>query len=217
MRRSIAVVLLALTALLTLPAGAQAGGPTSVLITQPGERGTLVYYTSAEYAELERLTLGGPAVESAPADATGYRLVWLAHDQHAWRIDDLQVGADGTVAMSVRTLDENGAWAQDRPRWRSVEDPAALVALLDRAFAGQRTEVREVAAPPVTRTVRETVVETRTRWFSLDGWRWVVPGAALGLLIGLLAARRRAPDEPRQVLVDREPTTSRDALVGHRR
>ena len=43
--------------------------------------------------------------------------------------------------------------------------------------------------------------EPDTAWFSLTGWRWVVPGALLGLLVGRRGGRRRRDEEPRRVLI----------------
>ena len=46
--------------------------------------------------------------------------------------------------------------------------------------------------------------EPGTAWFSLAGWRWVVPGVLLGLVVGAVAARRSRDEEPRQVLISSE-------------
>jgi hypothetical protein len=35
-------------------------------------------------------------------------------------------------------------------------------------------------------------------WLSLSGWRWLLPGVLLGLLVGAAAAHRRGDEEPRQ-------------------
>ncbi len=68
MRRTLVVVLLALWALIGLPGTAQAGGPTSVLITNPstGEAGAF-YYTSQEYADLERFLTTQPTSDHRAA------------------------------------------------------------------------------------------------------------------------------------------------------
>ena len=52
MRRILAVAVLALAAAVGLPAASQAGGPTSVLITQPGQSAGALYYDDAAYDAL---------------------------------------------------------------------------------------------------------------------------------------------------------------------
>ena len=52
MRRILAVAVLALAAAVGLPAASHAGGPTSVLITQPGQSAGALYYDDAAYDAL---------------------------------------------------------------------------------------------------------------------------------------------------------------------
>ena len=94
MRRTLAVAVLALWALIGLPGAAQAkGGPTSVLITDPGSgRATALYYTSPDYAELTRLlesdfNLGTKS--AGTRDAETYNLTWMIHDVQPWRMDSV--------------------------------------------------------------------------------------------------------------------------------
>jgi anti-sigma-K factor RskA len=72
--------------------------------------------------------------------------------------------------------------------------------LADGEAPGLVSETLAASVPPAA----EPRTVTETEWFSLSGWRWVVPGAVLGLLVGVAAARvrRTRADEPRQVLVD---------------
>src|SRR5690349_8602701 len=115
MRRILAIALLALAAVTGLPATAHAGGPTSVLVTQPGVSAAGLYYTDAEYDDL--LGLLPPDATSGekqpPSGGVGYHLTWMVHDFQPWRFDTVSVQGDGTAWVS--TTFEAGAttgWQQ---------------------------------------------------------------------------------------------------------
>ena len=55
MRRILAIALLALTAVAGLPGTAHAGGPTSVLVTQPGVAAAGLYFSDEAYDALASL------------------------------------------------------------------------------------------------------------------------------------------------------------------
>ena len=213
MRRTLAVAVLALWALVGLPGSAQAGGPTSVLITQPGTgQATALYYDAGEYAELERLlTSGAETAAKAPMDSGGtqYTMTWMIHDVTPWRIDAVHVASDGTASVStdiVMGSEQEGT----QSGWRAVTDGEKLVALLDRVFSGDPSAAaREQVADETPAVAPAVPAASATEWFSLTGWRWAVPGLLGGLVIGLLAARRRAPAEPHRVLLDMEPEHAR--------
>jgi hypothetical protein len=78
-----------------------------------------------------------------------------------------------------------------------------LAGVLDESSA---PSVVTVPAEEVTAAVFPPAAteEPRTSWFSLTGWRWAVPGALLGLVVGAVAARRPRDTEPRQVLISSE-------------
>lgn len=201
MRRILAIALLALAAATGMPAAAHAGGPTSVLVTQPGVSAAGLYYTDEAYDDLLRLlpTDETRGKEVPPSGGVTYNLTWLVHDYMPWRYDHVSVDGDGSAWVATTfTTDATAGWQQ-------VGEGTELFDLLqgvlaDRATTGEAaTKTRtEPLAAPETRTV------TQTEWFSLSGWRWLVPGALLGLLAGVAAARiRRTQDEePRRVLVE---------------
>ena len=207
MRRTLAVVVVALWALIGLPGTVHAGGPTSVLITQPatGEAAAL-YYSAGAYADLERLLAGSAAEDptSEPpgdADGTAYNLTWMIHDVEPWRTDTVQITGDG--AAYVTTTFESDSALGVEASWREVAQPKALAALLEQVFSGVAAKAAPLPAMG-TEPVADSALPDE-RWFSLTGWRWVVPGALGGLLVGLVARRRRVPDEPRRALIDRAP------------
>jgi hypothetical protein len=224
MRRPPAIAVLALWTLVALagsvglsgPAGA--GGPTSVLITQPGTgQATALYYDAGEYAELDELLTSAPgAAADAPSESSGkrYTLTWMIHDVTPWRIDSVHIAGDGTALLSTTFVNGSEGVGPEgtQSSWRAVPDGEKLAALLDRVFAGipvaagsqlAAEEAPAEEAPAVTPAA--PAPDPETRWFSLTGWRWAVPGVLGGLVVGLLASRRRAPAEPRRVLVEHTP------------
>ena len=211
MRRILAIALLALAAVTGLPATAHAGGPTSVLVTQPGVAAAGLYYSDAAYDDLLRLL---PPDETRgkelPPGSGGadYNLTWLIHDHQPWRFDRVRDAGDGTTW--VTTTFETGATAG----WQQLDDGGELAPLLRAVLSdgtAPRVVTRTIAADPI---VRNTPAEPTTEWFSLSGWRWVVPGALLGLLVGVTAARgrRTAHEEPRRQLLEAQLPRS-DAYI----
>lgn len=206
MRRILAIALLAIAAATWLPATAHAGGPTSVIVTQPGQAAGALYYDEAAYdALLGLLPAGETRGKPLPpgSGGTDYTLTWLVHDVEPWRWDRVHVDGDGSAWAATVTT------AGATPGWEPLgsEQGTALAQLLagvveDSAaptVVSVPTDVSPAPAPP------EVVPSEPTpAWFSLAGWRWVVPGALLGLLAGVAAARvrRTHAEEPRRVLVE---------------
>ena len=202
MRRILAVAVLALAAAVGLPAASQAGGPTSVLITQPGQSAGALYYDDAAYDALLGLL---PAEETrgeslAPGGGVDYNLTWLMHDVMPWRFDRVHVTTDGAAWVSTTfSAEHSGEWVEVP---RSAQLTALLTQVLDDSAAPEVVSIpadTSAAAAPAT-----APAEPEPAWFSLTGWRWVVPGVLLGLLVGAVAARRHRDEEPRQVLISSE-------------
>jgi len=207
MRRSLAVVVLALAAV-AVPPSAQAGGPTSVIVTNPasGEASAL-YYTDGLYDELETLLAAGTPVADPPPDASAassFNLTWLLHDVSPWRVDRVYFDVEGGPWVATTQSLADAITGDEHATWRQIPDGKELSMLLEGLLGGSSaTDSEQVTTPePLERVVE--VARTETTWFSLAGWRWVGPGLLLGLGVGLVVARRSGRDDhPRQVLMDR--------------
>jgi hypothetical protein len=207
MRRTVGALLTA-AALLAVPVPANAGGPTSVLITDPTTgAASALYYTDSRYAELDRLLQAGEPTDE-PEGQLGsrqYTVTWMLHDVQVWRTDSVYPDARGgpLVMTSVENF-ETGSMRS--PAWTRLTDGKPIAQLLGDVLGSKSSGLMAArpASPPV---IEERIVtETETVWFSLEGWRWVLPGLLLGLVAGAgIALRRRPIAEPRRMLVDRRP------------
>lgn len=219
--RTLLATLLA-TATLLVGAPAQAGGPTSVLVTSPEDaRATALYYSDDAYAALDIALHAGDLQTDAPRGGSRfYNLTWLIHDVSIWRTDQVAVSGEGVWVSSTDVM--NGG---DSSPWRAVEDPDAVRKVFDEigmtgaggpsvsqgdegapiAVAEESAAEPEAVAPPQEE-------RTETTWFSLTGWRWAVPGLLVGALAVALLRRRPGPAEPRQELVDGEPDRDADRV-----
>lgn len=203
MRRILALALLVLAALTGLPATAHAGGPTSVLVTQPGVSAAGLYYTDGAYDDLLRLLPTDETVgkDQPPGGGVAYNLTWMVHDYMPWRFDHVSVYGDGTAWVATTFA------ADATAGWQQVEGGTELVDLLTSVLAdgtGSGATNEPATTPSGATPPGETRTVTRTEWWSLSGWRWAVPGALLGLVLGAVAARgrRTVDEEPRRQLVE---------------
>ena len=203
MRRILATAVLAVCTLVGLPGPAHAGGPTSVIITRPGADAGALYVSDAAYDALLGLL---PAVETRgrPRPPGGsvadYNLTWLVHDVMPWRFDRVAVFDDGTAWVSTTfTEGASPAWSPLLPAGKVAD---ILAGVLEESSA---PSVVTIPAEPTRADLAPAGTEdAEPSWFSLSGWRWAVPGALLGLVVGVAAARRPRDTEPRQVLISSE-------------
>ena len=158
--RALAVVLTAWVLVLLAPSGpASAGGPTSALLSVPGQARTAsLYYTDDAYDQLAGLVDVGA---SGTVDRSGethdrgttVTVTWLIHDVEPWRVDRIYLGADGPwIATQEMAGGATSIW--DSPViWHQPTDGKALIGLLDSLGVGQAGAatgtgaVDEAAAP----------------------------------------------------------------------
>ncbi|WP_344158538.1 hypothetical protein [Kribbella yunnanensis] len=202
-----AVVLLLLT--MATPA-ANAGGPTSVLLSAPPQ--VIAFgYEDPEYTELQKLTnangaRGGPDQEQHDLGSF-VRLTWLIHDMSVWRRDIIYPDAPGGPWIATTEITDEAS-APTHPTWHRATDPVALVKLLSslkllpglrngEQTSGGPTAVpqRQPEAQPPAATELPTTTEAPASTQSaatsdfFTGWRWLLPGALLGALITWAATR----------------------------
>lgn len=118
---------------------ATAGGPTSVLLSVPGEgRTAALYYSDREYVALSSLlgvesSDGSGATDPSGPDqvaGVGVTVSWLIHDVSVWRVDRVYLQAEDGPWVATRLYDwEQGALGQET--WHQPERGRALATLLD--------------------------------------------------------------------------------------
>ncbi len=204
MRRALIACVVMVGSMLQGAAPADAGGPTSVLLTNPDlGRATAIYYSDPRYSELDLLLHGSGSSASEPEpiltnDAAYLNVTWLAHDVSIWRTDQVRLDPSGDAWIASDGSD----WASlgDGGRLRELVTSLGLIGPGGKPAADavpQATPETEAVTPPTP------LVRAETRWFSLTGWRWAVPGLLLGVLVAGLARRRRVEDvESRRELID---------------
>ena len=153
-RRSVVPVLCLLVAALAVlwpTAPAAAGGPTSVLVSVPGEgRVAALYYTQPAYDDLARAVgITGARPEAAPRNhgsGTSVTITWLVHDVAPWRIDQVYLQGDGTTWISTQEGFGAGELTAAEPVWH--RGGTRLSALLDRLLPEGRGQTGATGAQP---------------------------------------------------------------------
>ena len=143
--RAVAVVLTAwVLAILAPPGPASAGGPTSAMLSVPGEgRTASLYYSDDAYEQLARLVdVGGAGSvdESGRSHeaGTGVTVTWLVHDVEPWRVDRIYLaGDDGPWIATQEMLTGTGSIWDAPVVWHQPADGKELTLLLDSLGVGQ--------------------------------------------------------------------------------
>ena len=218
--RALAVVLTAWVLVLLAPPGpASAGGPTSALLSAPGEgRTASLYFTDSAYDQLARLVdVGGSStVDESGRDHVNWPSVtvtWLVHDVEPWRVDRIYLGGeDGPWIATQEVLgDSTPIW--DSPvTWHQPTDGKELTRLLNSLGVGQigqaaepATQVEsgapaaesvEPASAPPTTTDDTSGTSARDRaWWGLGGLAGGVVLAAGWARVRSARPRDRADDK----------------------
>jgi hypothetical protein len=217
--RALAVVITAWVLVTLAPPGpAYAGGPTSALLSVPGQgRTASLYYSDAAYEELADLVGAfdgtGTRSSSQPSHESGttVTVTWLIHDVEPWRVDRIYLGGDDGPWIATQQMlgDDTSIW--DSPvSWHQPSDGTALVRLLDSLGVGRTGTAAEAASPAEPGDNAPASVEpAATAPAPSDGtsgtsardhaW-WGLGGLAGGVLLAVgwtrvRTARRRSRDD----------------------
>ncbi|MFC5289478.1 hypothetical protein ACFPM7_20695 [Actinokineospora guangxiensis] len=189
---------------------AAAGGPTSALVTSPGEGWAVgLYYDDTEYTQLQALLDAGEEIAGEVAwEGDHLTVTWLVHDVHIWRTDRVLLDAAGGPVVETTTLmTESGVESVVR---RKLAKPAQLTALVgaigaqEGAGAGQggATGAENAGSPDRAAgdgsagdgSAGDGVVPAAQRT-PLEGdvrWEWGIGGVVVGVLGAVLVGRARA-------------------------
>ncbi|MEV0287824.1 hypothetical protein AB0H36_27240 [Kribbella sp. NPDC050820] len=196
-RRTLAfcIALLAVAAFGAAPA--QAGGPTSVVLSSP-PKVVAIGYEDSQYDELQRLTdVSGsrdPVGKEQHEVGRFVRATWLIHDMSVWRIDIIYPDAPGGPWIATRaSLD--GSTLPEKPVWHTATDRVALLKLLGSmklldgdAWGGPTESYGQVDSAPAAEEPPPAAAVTETTGF-FTGWRWTIPGFLLGAVAAVVAVR----------------------------
>lgn len=194
----------ALALCLGLAAPAAAGGPTMVLLLNPGSgEAAALYATSPQYEELEKAI--GPAASEEPAPgpeapgsvAAGFAEItvnWMRHDMSTWQVDRIYMESDlGILVHRQKDFPQNGE--PDPPTsWFPAAESKRLHEILaelgvtgennDQGFNAPRFPVRAGEAGP-----EQSPAPITDWWRALPG---LAAGAALAVGVPHALGRWRA-------------------------
>jgi hypothetical protein len=204
-RRTVLLITLGILGVGVLPAAA--GGPTSVLLSSPGNGKVVATgYEDRSYEELRGLLDTQPEESDTEQHDIGtfVRATWLIHDMTPWRLDVIYPDAPGGPWIATtQDLDGSGKLPA-KPTWHRATDDARLVKLLvtlgllhgnraDGSTFGGPTTLPQAApqTPAEVAAVDDTSAATtlRTEQKPLLGWRWSIPGFVLGAAVTYLFLR----------------------------
>jgi len=210
MRRTCALLFAVLISLAGV-SPASAGGPTSVLLSAP-PKVVAFGYEDGRYEQLRKLVdeSGGTTGTADHASGQFVRATWLIHDMTVWRIDVIYPDAPGGPWIATSENMDGSGQLPETPVWHRSGDPTGLTRLLGslKLLGGTEFDGGPTAPPsaapltpaPVT-PVPQTAPVTQTiesHGGALSGWRWMIPGIALGAIATYLVLRylpRRRPWE----------------------
>ncbi|MGC4943019.1 hypothetical protein [Kribbella sp. DT2] len=188
------LLLIVLSAWVAVPA--QAGGPTSVLLSAPGiPKVVATGYTDAKYDAL--MSSVGMQAKNHPgweAEGNGrvVRATWMIHDMSVWRLDLIYPDAEG--GPWVASFESSTGTMPDKPIWHPAADGQALNRVLGElgllAQKGYETSGRATPKVAVTDDVTTAAAAATTSdGNAFTGWRWALPGALVGAVLALAAVK----------------------------
>jgi hypothetical protein len=202
LRRAVVLSVVSLAVFVAGAVPAEAGGPTSVLLSAPPHV-VAFGYEDPQYAELQRLTDVAAShdgyVGDPEAHGTGnfVRATWLIHDMSVWRIDIIYPDAPGGPWIAT-TESLDGSTMPTQPRWHTATDPVRLLKLLgslkllagEPSYGGPTSFGRQPEAAPATQPAAEPPASSQTPSTDIfTGWRWIIPGFLLGAVVAVVALR----------------------------
>jgi hypothetical protein len=220
--RAVAVVLTAwVLAILAPPGPASAGGPTSAMLSVPGEgRTASLYYSDDAYEKLARLVdVGGAGTvdESGRSHdtGTGVTVTWLVHDVEPWRVDRIYLaGDDGPWIATQETLTGTGSIWDAPVVWHQPAAGKELSMLLDSLGVGQAGAASGTGEPgsavepgpavpasvePASTAPAPAPTDEGSASANRDRLWWGLGGLAGGVLLAAgwtrVRSRRQAPDD----------------------
>jgi hypothetical protein len=188
---------------LTSSGPATAGGPTSALLSVPGEGKTAsLYYTDPEYDALARLvgidgvTGTGEVDQSGRGhdNGPGVTVTWLIHDVTPWRVDHIYPDGKGAPWIATQVAVEGGTTWDSPVVWHQPESGDELMVLLDKLGVGEAARGADdfsgVAGAPVPPSAEPAADEqARAEPSGLAGIWWALGGLVAGILATLLGTR----------------------------
>jgi hypothetical protein len=210
-RRTFALLFAALITVAGAALPASAGGPTSVLLSAPPKVVALGYEDTL-YNQLLKLVGEPPLNGTTESHESGefVRATWLIHDMSVWRLDIIYPDAPGGPWIATQDSTNGNGKLPETPIWHKADDGAALKQLLEHVkllgagqFDGGPTGLGDTLQPTTAPQPAAAAAQTiETRPAALSGWRWIIPGIAIGAIATYLALRyvpRRRPWELTEV------------------
>jgi hypothetical protein len=182
---------------------AHAGGPTSVLLTNPAlERATARYVTDPDYDRLSAAVGEGstgdvkpPSTNNSNFGENEVRLTWLIHDMNIWRIDRVHLTRnDGIWVETVADLTGDRDLFDRPARWHRPGDEKALTTLL--TGAGLLGADQAPSGPTISQDTSSAT--TAASPAPSQPVAPIVGGAIGGLVVGVAGSLllRRRPNLP---------------------
>ena len=148
------LVLVAISVLAGRPA--VAGGPTSVVLSEPGSgRMAALHASGTDYTALANYvgafgTPGGSEASEKPSQSgPAITMTWLIHDVTPWRVDRVYLGG-GEVWVATQTSAEGtGDLSSQTETWTQVPDRDGLLALLSKVGVNPLDAGTAASAPAV--------------------------------------------------------------------
>ena len=229
-RALIAAAVCIVAGVLSWAAPATAGGPTSAILSVPGEGKTAsIYYTEPEYNQLGELLgttnssavsgevdTSGQSHESGP----GVTVTWLIHDVDPWRVDRVYPAQSGAPWIATQTVGEDGGIWNSPVVWHQPENGGRLMALLDDLGVGEAARAADdfagvsgaqEPAPAESASAPADVEPAAAEPTRSTGTWWALGGVLAGVLATLGATRLRRRERP-----DLEPPSEPDRESGAR-